>query len=247
MKDEAMRKEIIREEVIMEEAMREYKDIYYDLELRKRKTMSIYIERDGTVKVLAPENLSINEIEEVLENKRYWIHSQQEEWKELNRTKRKRQFVNGEGFLYLGRSYRLKLVEHQEVPLKLYQGYFCLRAEDADNARELFKEFYREKGYKKISERVDYYKNKLGVNPSGIKIMELKNRWASCPGNGNLRFHWKVVMAPITVIDYIVVHELTHLLHENHTDAFWNTVDKVLPDYIKRKTWLRENGASLEL
>ncbi|UMZ73727.1 M48 family metallopeptidase [Natranaerofaba carboxydovora] len=227
--------------------MRQYKDISYELEKRKRKTMSIYIERDGTVKVLAPEKLSIEEVEEVIEQKRYWIYSNLEEWRELNRKKRNRQFVNGEGFLYLGRSYRLKLVEDQDVPLKLYRGYFYLRRKDVDNAREIFKDFYREKGHKKISERVDYYKDKLGVNPSCVKIMELKNRWASCSDNGTVNFHWKVVMVPITVIDYIVVHELTHFIYKNHTDAFWNTVDKILPDYIKRKDWLRENGASLEL
>ncbi|OWZ84095.1 M48 family metallopeptidase [Natranaerobius trueperi] len=227
--------------------MKQYKDIYYDLELRKRKTMSIYIERDGTVKVLAPENLSIEEIEEVLESKRYWIHSKLEEWKELNKTKKQRKFVNGEGFLYLGRSYQLKLVETQDVPLKLYQGYFCLRKADLEQGREVFKEFYKEKGYKKVSERVNYYKDMLGVNPSGIKIMELRNRWASCSENGTINFHWKVAMAPMTIIDYIVVHELTHFIYKNHSDSFWNTVDKVLPDYLKRKKWLRENGASLEI
>jgi hypothetical protein len=87
----------------------------------------------------------------------------------------------------------------------------------------------------------------LGVIPSKIRVIELKNRWASCSESGLLNFHWKCIMAPITVIDYIVVHELTHFIYPNHTDAFWNTVDKVLPDYMERKQWLRENGAGMEL
>ena len=227
--------------------MRQYKDVEYELELRKRKTMSIYIERDGTVKVLAPEHFSIDEIEKVIETKRYWIHSKKEEWNDLNRNRKRREFVSGEGFLYLGRTYQLKLVNDQDVPLKLYQGYFYLKKDEANNARQIFKDFYRHKGYKKISERVNYYKNKLGVDPKDVKIMELGNRWASCSDNGTINFHWKVTMAPITIIDYIVVHELTHFIYKNHTDAFWDTVDKVLPDYIKRKQWLKENGASLEL
>src|SRR5690554_8202238 len=130
--------------------MAQYQDINYELRQSKRKTLSIYIERDGGVTVLAPEHLNIEEIEKVLEEKRYWIYSKQEEWKYLNSTKVKRQFVNGEGFLYLGRSYRLKLVDEQDEPLKLYQGYFCLRKKDIAFAGEHFKEFYRTKGTVKL-------------------------------------------------------------------------------------------------
>jgi predicted metal-dependent hydrolase len=77
--------------------------------------------------------------------------------------------------------------------------------------------------------------------------MELKSHWASCSETGNINFHWKCMMAPLKVIDYIIIHELAHLIHKNHTDAFWNTVDKVLPDYQQRKEWLRKYGAMMDL
>lgn len=227
--------------------MAQYKDINYELKQSKRKTMSIYIERDGRVSVLAPEHLNIEEIEKVLEEKRYWIYSQLAEWEYLNSARVNRQFVNGEGFLYLGRSYRLKLVEEQDEPLKLYQGYFCLRKKDVPSATEHFKDFYRRKGTEKLKDRVDHYKDMLGVQPQGIRVMELKNRWASCSKNNILNFHWKCIMAPMTIIDYIVVHELAHFIYPNHNESFWNVVDKVLPDYLERKNWLRENGAALDI
>lgn len=227
--------------------MAQYKDINYELKQSKRKTMSIYIERDGRVSVLAPEHLNIEEIEKVLEEKRYWIYSQLAEWEYLNSARVNRQFVNGEGFLYLGRSYRLKLVEEQDEPLKLYQGYFCLRKKDVPSATEHFKDFYRRKGTEKLKDRVDHYKDILGVQPQGIRVMELKNRWASCSENNILNFHWKCIMAPMTIIDYIVVHELAHFIYPNHNESFWNVVDKVLPDYLERKNWLRENGAALDI
>jgi|BioPla2DNA2_1021312.scaffolds.fasta_scaffold13158_2 predicted metal-dependent hydrolase len=227
--------------------MAQYKDINYELKQSKRKTMSIYIERDGRVSVLAPEHLNIEEIEKVLEEKRYWIYSQLAEWEYLNSARVNRQFVNGEGFLYLGRSYRLKLVEEQDEPLKLYQGYFCLRKKDVPSATEHFKDFYRRKGTEKLKDRVDHYKDMLGVQPQGIRVMELKNRWASCSENNILNFHWKCIMAPMTIIDYIVVHELAHFIYPNHNESFWNVVDKVLPDYLERKNWLRENGAALDI
>ena len=92
-----------------------------------------------------------------------------------------------------------------------------------------------------------YYRSKMGVQPKAVRIIELKNRWASCSPGGNLNFHWKCMMAPPTVLDYIVVHELVHLIHPDHTKAFWNEVDKVMPNYQDRKEWLRVNGAGMDL
>ena len=229
--------------------MRKYKDIEYTLRRSRRKTASIYIERDGAVSVLVPRNLSKNQIDELIENKRKWIYRNLAEWQDLNAARVRREYVNGEGFLYLGRTYRLKLVESQDQPLMLKDGHFCLRANgstalDPDAA---FKEFYRQKGKRRINERVEYYQRRMGVEPKAVRIIDLKNRWASCSSGGNLNFHWKCMMAPPTVLDYIVVHELAHLTHPNHTQAFWNEVDKVMPDYGERKEWLRVNGAGMDL
>jgi predicted metal-dependent hydrolase len=112
---------------------------------------------------------------------------------------------------------------------------------------EHFKDFYRTKGAEKLKDRVDHYKDMIGVKPQGIRVMELKNRWASCSDNNILNFHWKLIMAPMTVIDYVVVHEMAHFLYPNHNESFWNVVDKVLPDFLERKNWLREKGAALDI
>lgn len=228
---------------------RVYKDIEYSLVRSRRKTASIYIERDGLVSVLVPERLTTKQIEELLESKRKWIYSNLAEWQDLNACKVHRDYVNGEGFLYLGRTYRLKLVPDQVDRLMLKDGYFCLRSPkgafpDADAA---FKEFYREKGAERIPTRIAYFQTKLDVEPKSVKVVDLKHRWASCSAKGNLHFHWKCMMAPLTIIDYIVVHELAHLRYPNHTAAFWNQVDKVMPDFQDRKDWLRDNGAGMDL
>jgi len=226
--------------------MMRYKDIEYTLTRSKRKTASIYVERDGQVSVIVPEDLSNKQVQELIETKRKWIYKNLAEWRDLNAAKVHREYVNGEGFLYLGRTYRLKLVEEQPVPLMLKDGYFCLRTNGV-SADTVFKTFYREKGKRRIGERVAYYQAKMGVQAKAIKIIDLKNRWASCSPGGNLNFHWKCMMAPPTVIDYIVVHELAHLIRPNHTRAFWNEVDKVMPDHHERKEWLRVNGAGMDL
>jgi len=121
------------------------------------------------------------------------------------------------------------------------------KAKASEMAHDAFKAFYKEKGKNKITKRINLYKGRLGVNPNSVRIIELKNRWASCSHKGNLNFHWKVMMTPMKILDYIVVHELAHLLHANHTIAFWNEIDKLLPDYKERKLWLKVNGAGMDI
>ncbi|HFE38165.1 MAG TPA: M48 family peptidase [Gammaproteobacteria bacterium] len=227
--------------------MNTYKDIEYSLATSERKTASIYIERDGKVSVLAPANWSQDKIEQVLERKRGWIYRGLAEWEDLNAKRVSREFVSGEGFLYLGRTYRLRIVEEQAEPLMLRGGYFCLRSDLVPQAQETFKAFYRKKAYSKILDRVEYYRTKMGITYGNIRVMELQNRWASCSNGGDLNFHWKCMMAPLNMIDYIVVHELAHVKHANHSDAFWGEVDKIMPDYKVRKAWLRENGAGMDV
>jgi predicted metal-dependent hydrolase len=226
-----------------------YRDIRYTLKRSKRKTASIYVERDGQVTLIAPEDLSVVQIEKVLEEKRRWIYKHLAQWQDLNANRTQRQFVNGEGFLYLGRSYRLKLVNSQQEPLLLKDGHFCLRADlkSTPTATAAFRDFYRDKGLVRINQRVNHFKSQMGVEPKSVKVMELQNRWASWTPGGNVNFHWKCVMAPVTVLDYLVVHELAHLLVPDHSPKFWTTVEKILADYAERKTWLRVNGASLDL
>lgn len=229
--------------------IRAFKDIEYTLIRSRRKTASIYIERDGKVSVLVPEKLTARQVDDILESKRKWIYQSLAEWQDLNANRIHRDYVNGEGFLYLGRSYRLKLVSDLPEPLMLKDGYFCLQSTkgSAPNADAVFREFYRGKGAIRIPPRVAYFQAKMDVKPKSTRIMDLRNRWASCSASGTLNFHWKCMMAPLTIIDYIIVHELAHLLHSNHSAGFWNEVDKVMPDFQERKIWLRDNGAGMDL
>ncbi|HEY9541785.1 MAG TPA: YgjP-like metallopeptidase domain-containing protein, partial [Luteimonas sp.] len=193
-----------------------------------------------------------SEIADIVDAKQFWIYRSPAEWRDLNATRVLREFRDGEGFLYLGRAYRLRLVSGQEQPLSLRDGRFLLRRElaesgDPEAARTAFRNYYVKRGRERIGKRVAYFAPKAGVSPISTDVRELGNRWASCSREGHLAFHWKCLMAPLSIIDYIVVHELCHLHCQDHTDAFWNEVDKVLPEYRQRKEWLRIHGASLDL
>ncbi|PCJ62390.1 MAG: metal-dependent hydrolase [Candidatus Hydrogenedentota bacterium] len=232
---------------------RRVRDIDYQLlPGSERTTTDIVIERDGKIAVRPPVDYSPEQVDAVVESKRMWIYRNLAEWRDLNATAVVREWVNGETFLYLGRSYRLSLVTGKSCDLKLREGRFCLDRKLIDEggpeaAKTAFEEYYTDKGLDRISKRVGFYASKVGVTPISIKIKDMSYRWANCTKNGALAFHWKCMMAPPKVIDYIVIHELCHMHHHNHSDAFWNEVDKVMPDYRERKEWLKKNGANLNL
>ncbi len=228
------------------------KDIDYEVVRSRRKTADIIIERDGRVLVRAPKTIPDEQIADIIEAKRYWIYTNLAEWRDLNATRLVREYRNGEGFLYLGRSYRLLLVEEQEDLVMLKNGRFCLHRDLADSgdvaaAKAAFRDYYIARGKERIAQRVAYFAPKVGVEFSGLDVRELGHRWASCSPAGQLAFHWKCMMAPPTIIDYIIVHELCHRHHLDHTDAFWNEVDKVMQNYRERKEWLRVHGAGLDV
>ncbi len=228
------------------------KGIAYEVIRSSRSTADIVIERDGSVVVRAPEWADDDQVANLVESKHYWIYQGLAEWRDLNATRVLREYKNGEGFLYLGRAYRLLLVRNQGEPLQLKDGRFSLRRDVVEQgeiaaAKTAFRDFYVYQGLKRLRGRVDYYAPKVGVEPTGVEVKELGHRWGSCSASGKLSFHWKCMMAPQTIIDYIVVHELCHVHRRDHTDAFWNEVDKVLPDYGERREWLRRFGAGLEV
>jgi predicted metal-dependent hydrolase len=233
--------------------VRQVQDIEYELlPGADRKTTDIVIERDGVIRVRPPRKMTPEQVDETVFSKRLWIYRNLAEWRDLNASGVVREWVNGESFLFLGNSYRLALVDVQEEPLKLKDGRFLLsrsvlHSGGTENAKKIFQDFYTEKGYPKIKRRVEYFSALVGVVIRDIEVKELGFRWASCAADAKLQFHWKCLMAPLRVLDYIVVHELCHLHWRDHSHLFWNEVDKVLPMYREHKEWLRRRGANFDL
>ncbi len=232
---------------------RQVQDIEYELlDGSERATTDIVIERNGKITVRAPKGFTPEQVDAVVQSKRMWIYRNLAEWKDLNASAVVREWVNGETFLYLGRSYRLSLVSDQTEALLLKDGRFCLQRRLIETggpaaARSAFEVYYVDKGQQRLAERVAYYSKKVGVQPGEIRVKDMGYRWASFGRSSSLNFHWKCMMAPPRIIDYIVVHELCHFHRRNHDDAYWNEVDKVMSDYRERKLWLRNFGASLDL
>jgi predicted metal-dependent hydrolase len=209
----------------------------------RRKTLELAVERDGSLTASAPEGTDTAVIEEYVREKRAWLYAKLAEKSALRGSASAKQYISGEGFAYLGRSYRLLLVDDQDVPLKLEAGRFKLRRQDAAEGRQHFLEWYSRHARTWLRRRVGLYAPRLGVVVAGIEIRDLGHRWGSCSKLSTLNFHWATILLPVSIIEYVVVHELVHLGEPNHTPEFWLKMERAMPDYEQRKRWLAENGA----
>ncbi len=212
----------------------------------KRRSIALQITDDATLIVKAPFDVSNETIMRVVSKHKDWIKQKKMEIALRDPKFVPKEFISGEGFLYLGRYYKLEIVDDMEVPLK-FENRFYLSKDTLPKARDLFVEWYKKMAYEKISERIKIYANKKGFKFNKINITGAQKRWGSSSINGNLNFSWRLIMAPLPVIDYVIVHELVHLEERNHTKAFWNKVKMLLPDYEKYNDWLKKNNYLLRL
>jgi predicted metal-dependent hydrolase len=210
----------------------------------KRKTLVLEISHDGNLIVRAPEKASTDAINRFIHRKRFWIHSKQELVRQRYQSALPKKFIDGEEFLYLGNTYRLKIINNGDIPFAL-EDEFLLSHNHLDNASEIIQNWYKKQAQLKILERVCKFSVDFGFVYSKINVTNAKTRWGSCSAKGNLNFSWRLIMAPLRVIDYVVVHELVHLEVKNHSRDFWNRVKTVFPDYEQSRKWLKQNGYTL--
>lgn len=219
------------------------------LEVRRserRRTLGLTVDREGELVLAAPTTTDEAALSAFVHEKRHWIYQKLAEKAELNHSIPTKTFVDGEGFLYLGRSYRLKLVNEQHAPLKLINGRFCLHRDSLPEARKTFINWYSERGRQWLATKVTQYANRMEVDPSKVIVQDLGYRWGSCGKGAAVYFHWKTILLPQPIVEYVVVHELAHLHDPHHTPPFWRRVERAMPDYARRKRWLAEHGIVVE-
>ena len=213
---------------------------------KRRKTISLHIKEDGKIVVHAPYHMPKWEIEKFIEEKQSWMVRKISE-KERSIRKAEKEFAPGEEFLYLGESYPLEIQDtHRgEHPLKLSFGRFVLDEHHVKEARGLFVQWYKKEAKARITERIGHYSHRLDLFPKGIKITSAKYRWGSCSRDNRLCFSWRIIMASLSIIDYVLIHELIHIKEKNHSRRFWNELESIIPDYREHRLWLKKNGHSL--
>lgn len=208
--------------------------------------MALTVSREGTLTVRAPLRFPIDRIEAFIEEKRIWVDRVTEKMRLRSEEKGNHTYQDGEVFWYVGARYPLRLSERAAPSLSFSGNEFVLARRFHSRAKERFLAWYRREAKRVLAERVEYLARENNLHYQSIKINTAKTRWGSCSGKGNLNFSFRLVMAPLPIIDYVVVHELVHLAHKNHSRAFWNAVAVMYPDFETARRWLKKNGHMLE-
>ena len=215
----------------------------------RRKTATIKVD-DRVVSVVVPQDLNEQRITRLLKDKNRWIKDKIAAQKAVAPARQK-QFVSGEAFSYLGRNYRLKVKRGAYQPVKLLQGRLVATLPDgADNphmVRNALVRWYQLQAEPKLREKTARLAKQIAVQPTAVNIKTYKSRWGNCNSKGQIDYNWKIVMAPHWVVDYVVVHELCHLKHFNHSKDYWRKVKHHCAEAVDAKEWLRVNSAVINI
>ena len=237
----------------------------YTLIRSKRKTLALIVQYDGTLLARAPLRLARAKIDAFVAEKTAWIRARQEAVRSARSAAASKQYVNGEVFLFLGQACKLEIVPPTRTagpaaaPSRGLGGKLKLELEggkfrpagaahlDVPAGEKLFTAWYKQQARWVLAERVQWFASRCKFTYTQVRISSAHTRWGSCSSRGTLSFTWRLVMAPLEVVDYVVVHELAHLRVRNHSPAFWKEVEAILPDYKARQKWLKTNGKLLTL
>jgi len=193
--------------------------------------LALVIERDGTLTIRAPRRIKVGEIERFINLKKTWIQKKMVQQQEIHAKFPRMKFVHGEKFLYLGIPQTL---QHSPSLSSLQIKEYCLK-------------WYQEQAREVVEGRAAFYAYRIGVEYKELKITNAVHQLGSCTSRKTLNFSWRLVMAPPAIVDYVVVHELTHLLHMNHSKRFWQKLRETYPEYQEAKAWLKAKGYLLHI
>ncbi|HEX9027546.1 MAG TPA: SprT family zinc-dependent metalloprotease [Anaerolineales bacterium] len=207
----------------------------------KRKTIALVVEIDGSLTVRAPLRLSQKRILELVDQKVAWIQSKQAQARTMPPAVKAKAYVDGEIFWFLGKPYPLEIVPKARQPLKL-EDKFYLAESALPKAGAVFTAWYKAQAAQILVQKAHQAGEQLGLAYRQLKITSAQGRWGSCTSQGTICFTWRLVMAPPAEIEYVVVHELIHLVEKNHSKKFWGKVEAILPDFKARRQWLKDNN-----
>lgn len=215
---------------------------------RNRKTVGIKVTDEGEVIVTSPFGVSEKTIYNIIKEKEEWIVGKVSLMKKAMSFE-KREIKDGCKFWFLGKELELEIINSDKVMQnsKIENEKIRVFIGLNDVVKDRIIKLYRREAEKILNERTDIYSKIIGVNPNKVFIKDQKTLWGSCSSRKNINYNYRIIMAPIEIVDYIVVHELCHLIHMNHSKSYWNTVQSILPDYQQRRKWLKSNGYMLRI
>lgn len=208
-----------------------------------RKTIAIVIDQNGNMIVRAPYKASLKSIMKFVSDKQDWIERTQDKAQKRVSRYSEIKCEDNELIYFLGKGFRANSEIRKDIVIRENNIVFP----KTGNKVKMLEKWYKQQAIKVFEQRCEYYSHIMGVKPLDIKLSGAKKRFGSCSSQNNINLSWRLVMCPGEVIDYVIVHELSHIVHKNHSHNFWAMVEKYMPDYKDRRKWLRENGAFMEI
>ncbi|MGG0717989.1 SprT family zinc-dependent metalloprotease [Robertmurraya massiliosenegalensis] len=215
------------------------------LEIKYKNRTSIAIKMDGygTVEVHAPKGTSDEKIHQVIEEHWDAIQEKLREMKARLRGPEEKVYEYGESFLYLGNAYPIQIFEdmnitQERVEFKDEILHIYVKKHDGEKIKQALKRFYYQQCKALVEKSISVNQSNFKTKPRSIQITDSKKTWGTCDSKRQLTFNWRLAMAPREVIDYVVVHEMCHMVHLNHDRSFWRLVGKIMPDYKEKENWL---------
>ena len=212
----------------------------------RRKSIALIVQRDGRLIVRAPLRVSQRSIMDFVQQNASWVEKQRQKMKSLPPARGIHNFSEGEEFLYLGNTFPL-LFKMKQCPSLALNTHFILDMEKQAQAKTLFEKWYKTQADSLFSERATHLAKEYNFSYKKLRITSARTRWGSCSSRGSINFSWRLVMAPLDVIDYVIIHELVHTVVPNHSPTFWKRVEQLIPDYKLHRKWLKQNGHLLTL
>lgn len=213
----------------------------------RRRTVRLTVERDARITAIIPPQTDEEKLFKAISAKSQWIYAKLRERTQIGLPHPPREFLSGEGFLYLGRSYRLLLVKNLDRPVRLYQGRFQLREDLATEGTRQMIRWYQQTGEPWLRQRIMPWAQRMEIEIDQVRVLPLGYRWGSCTAANKINIHWATMQLDPDLIDYVLVHELAHVRHPSHDNAFWRAVERPMPDFHTRRARLRQTGPSLWL
>ena len=216
---------------------------------RRKKTVAVTVDPAGSVMVVAPERFVTDRLDAIVTRKAAWIVRRLRRAEDYAPLPSPREFVSGESVLYLGRHYRLKVDPPAAGEAKLRGGWLHIPAPEgpkqATHVRAALVSWLQRHAGERLPERVEAWRPKAGVPPPRVIVVNQQKRWGSCDQRGTIRLNWRIIQAPMRLIDYVVAHELVHLRHRGHGRDYWQAIGRIMPDYERRREELRGRGIGL--
>ncbi len=211
----------------------------------RRTTLGLTVDRGGGLVVHAPQGAEDGDLERWTRSRLLWVHRKLAAKQALAPQVREPEFVTGESFKYLGKSYRLVIVAQQDEALRFDGQRFRLRRDARESAAEHFRKWYIAVGNAWIMRRVALMLSRAGASPRKIALRDLGFRWGSCSRSGAVYFNWKLLQLPVRLVDYVIAHELAHLREPHHRPEFWRVIDATLPDWRDREEELKTRARDI--